>query len=169
MKRSVLSTLFLLLTMSSLCFAAGPTDVDEHPSCNYCGMDRGKFAQSRILIEYDDGSTLGTCSLHCAALDLANNIDKTPKYIGVGDYYSKKLIDAEKAFWVVGGSKPGVMTANPKWAFENQLDAEKFRKENGGEPADFDRAISTAYGDMHRDTKQIRERRKMKKSHLPKG
>jgi copper chaperone NosL len=109
------------------------------------------------------------CSLHCAAVDLANNIDKTPKFIGVADYNSKKLIDAEKAFWVVGGAQPGVMTATPKWAFETKQASEKFIKENGGAPANFDQAMSAAYSDLYRDTKQIRERRKMKKSHLPKG
>lgn len=169
MKRLVVSALFLFLTMSCLSFAASLTDIEKHPSCTYCGMDREKHAQSRMLIEYDDGTSLGACSLHCAAVDLANNIDKTPNYIGVADYYSKKLIDAEKAFWVVGGSKPGVMTSNPKWAFETKQAAEKFIKENGGAPADFDEAMSAAYNDMYRDTKQIRERRKMKRSHMPKG
>ena len=101
-----------------------------------------------MVIEYDDGTSLGACSLHCAALDLANNIDKTQKFIGVGDYNSKKLIDAEKAFWVVGGAKPGVMTGNPKWAFETKLAAEKFMKENGGVPANFDEAMAAAYTDM---------------------
>ncbi len=38
----------------------------------------------------------------------------------VADYGTKKLIDAEKAIWVVGGSVQGVMTRNAKWAFENK-------------------------------------------------
>ena len=169
MKRLILTALSVFFAWSCMCFAADLTDIEQHHSCTYCGMDREKFAQSRVLIEYDDGTSLGACSLHCAAVDLANNIDKTPKFIGVGDYYSKKLVDAEKAFWVVGGSKQGVMTANPKWAFASKQDAEKFLKENGGALANFDEAISAAYNDMYRDTKQIRERRKIKRSHLPKG
>jgi copper chaperone NosL len=169
MKRLTLTALFLFLTMSSLSFAAALTDIEKHHSCSLCGMDREKFAQSRILIEYDDGTSLGTCSLHCAAVDLANNIDKTPKYVGVGDYHSKKLIDAEKAFWVKGGRKPGVMTQNAKWAFEEKRAAEEFIKENGGVLVAFDEAIKAAYEDMYQDTKQIRERRKMKRSHMPKG
>jgi copper chaperone NosL len=169
MKRHIFAVLLVFLTMSCFSYAADLTDIEKHHSCTQCGMDREKFAQSRILIEYDDGTSLGACSLHCAAVDLANTIDKTPMYIGVGDYYSKQLIDAEKAFWVVGGGKPGVMTATPKWAFASRLDADKFLKENGGTLANFDEAISAAYKDMYRDTKQIRERRKMKKSHQPKG
>ena len=169
MKRLVLPALFLFLAISGLSLAAGLTDIEKHPSCTYCGMDREKFGRSRMLIEYDDGTSLGACSLHCAAVDLASNLDRTPRNIGVGDYYSKKLIDAEKAFWVVGGGKPGVMTSNPKWAFEKKADAEGFLKENGGAPANFDEAMIAAYNDMYLDTKQIRERRKIKKLQTPKG
>ena len=126
-------------------------------------MDREKFAHSRIYIEYDDGTTEGTCSVHCAAIDLALNIDKTPKAIWVGDYNTKKLIDAEKAFWVIGGSKTGVMTKRAKWAFGKKEDAEKPISENGGNLAVFDEALKSAYEDMYQDTKMIREKRKMKK------
>ena len=119
-------------------------------------MDREKFAHSRIYIEYDDGTTEGTCSVHCAAIDLALNIDKTPKAIWVGDYNTKKLIDAEKAFWVIGGSKTGVMTKRAKWAFGKKEDAEKLISENGGNLAVFDEALKSAYEDMYQDTKMIR-------------
>jgi nitrous oxide reductase accessory protein NosL len=93
-----------------LVLAEAQEDVQKHPSCKYCGMNRQQFAHSRVFIEYDDASTVGTCSIHCAAVDLAINIDKMPKAIQVGDYNSKALIDAEKASWVIGGSKMGVMT-----------------------------------------------------------
>ena len=167
MKKLILVNLFIL-ALASIVFAVG-SDIDNHPSCTHCGMDRAKFAHSRILIEYDDGTSFGTCSLRCAAVDLANNIDKSPKTIGVGDYNIKKLIDAEKAFWVVGGKKPGVMTMNAKWAFDDKHAAETFIKENGGIMATFDDAIKASYEDMYKDTKQIRERRKVKKVLKPKG
>jgi copper chaperone NosL len=167
MKIFILVSVFVLAIVS-IVFAV-ESDVVKHSTCTYCGMDRTKYAHSRVLIEYDDGTSFGACSLHCAAVDLANNIDKSPKTIGVGDYVSKKLIDAEKAFWVIGGNKPGVMTGNAKWAFKDKLAAEGFIKENGGALATFDDAIKAAYEDMYKDTKQIRERRKMKKSLKQKG
>ena len=167
MKRFMLVSIFVL-ALASIVFAQG-ADIGKYPSCTFCGMDRAKHAQSRMLIEYDDGTSFGACSLHCAAVDLANNIDKTPKTISVGDYNSKKLIDAERAFWVKGGKKPGVMTENAKWAFEEKRAAEEFIKENGGVLVTFDDAIKAAYEDMYKDTKQIRERRKMKRSQMPKG
>lgn len=138
-------------------------DIAAHKSCQYCGMDREKFAHSRMLIEYDDGSTVATCSLHCVAVDMANNIDKTPNVIKVADFNSKELVDAEKAAWVIGGSKQGVMSRNAKWAFATKEMADAFIKEHGGKLANFDEAIKAAYEDMYKDTKMIRDRRKQMK------
>jgi nitrous oxide reductase accessory protein NosL len=160
-KISILMIMMVCVLITAMAFAQD--DIKQYSSCKYCGMDRQKFAHSRIFIEYDDGSTVGTCSIHCAAIDLAIHIDKTPKAIQVGDYNSKALIDAEKALWVIGGNKMGVMTKRAKWAFEKKEDAEKFIKENGGENATFDVAMKAAYEDMYADTKMIREKRKMMK------
>jgi nitrous oxide reductase accessory protein NosL len=146
----------------SFFFAQAQEDIQKSASCKYCGMDRAKFAHSRMLIEYEDGSSVGTCSVHCVAIDLSLNIDKTPKSITVGDYNTKALIDAEKAVWVIGGNKPGVMTKRAKWAFAEKGAAEAFVKENQGKVATFDDAMKASYEDMHDDTKMIRERRKMR-------
>lgn len=158
----------LLCGISLIGIASAQDDIGKFPACKYCGMDRSKFAYSRVLIEYDDGTSEGTCSIHCAAVDLALNIDKTPKAILVGDFNTKNLIDAEKAFWVIGGGKMGVMTRNAKWAFEKTEDAEKFIKANGGQQATFDQVIEASYMDMYTDTKMIREKRKMKKMNMQK-
>ncbi|MCX5806058.1 MAG: nitrous oxide reductase accessory protein NosL [Proteobacteria bacterium] len=143
--------------------AFSEADIDTNKACSYCGMDRGQFSHSRMLIIYDDGTELAVCSLHCAAVDLAIHLDKTPKTIKVGDYNTKKLIDAEQALWVIGGTKPGVMTKRGKWAFERKADADAFIKANGGSIATFDEAIKATYEDMYADTKMIREKRKMMK------
>ncbi|MBU3949546.1 MAG: nitrous oxide reductase accessory protein NosL [Proteobacteria bacterium] len=148
------------LVISGIVFAQD--DIKKHQSCKYCGMDRDKFAHSRIFIEYDYGTTEGTCSLRCAAIDFAVNIDKEPKTIWVGDYNTKNLIDAEKAFWVIGGSRSGVMTKRAKWAFLNEEDAKEFVKEYGGKSATFDEAIKASYEDMYQDTKMVRKMRKLK-------
>jgi copper chaperone NosL len=153
----------IVCSLSATVVSIAMEDIQKHPSCNYCGMDRGKFNHSRMVMKYEDGTSVGVCSLHCAAIDLALNIDKIPKAIQVGDYESKKLIDAEKAFWTIGGGKMGVMTRRAKWAFEKEEAAEKFVKENGGTMIPFDGAMKAAYEDMHADTKMIRDRRKMKK------
>ena len=164
----VLLAIATVLFTGSFFLAQAQEDIQKIASCKYCGMDRAKFAHSRMLVIYDDGSQLGTCSIHCLAVDLALNIDKTPKSIEVGDYNTKKLIDAEKAVWVIGGNKPGVMTKRAKWAFAKKSDAEAFMKAEGGKVATFDAAMKATYEDMYSDTKMIREKRKMMKQHKAK-
>ncbi|MHB8066653.1 MAG: nitrous oxide reductase accessory protein NosL [Desulfobaccales bacterium] len=165
MKKGILagSLLAILVLTGAAALAQVAADIQKFPECKYCGMDRQKFAHSRILIEYTDGSGFGACSLHCAALDLAQNIDKTPKAILVADYQTKNLIDAEKAYWVIGGNKTGVMTNRAKWAFADQKEAEAFVKENEGKLSSFDDAMKATYEDMYADTKMIRERRAKRK------
>ena len=161
----VLAITFCLLT-GTAALAQVQEDIQKHSSCKYCGMDRKQFAHSRVYIEYEDWTTAGTCSIRCAVVDFALNIDKTPTTIYVGDYNTKNLVDAEKAIWVIGGNKMGVMTKRAKWAFEKKEDAETFIKENGGETATFDIVMKAAYEDMYQDTKMIRERRKMMKQKM---
>jgi nitrous oxide reductase accessory protein NosL len=158
----VLPSLFLFLLALPIALFA-QEDVQKHPSCKYCGMDRAKFAHSRVYVAYEDGSTQGTCSLHCAAIDFALHIDKIPKTMQVGDFNTRMLVEGEKAFWVLGGNKPGVMTKRAKWAFAKKEDAEKFVKESGGSAISFDQAFKAAFEDMYEDTKMIQERRKMRR------
>ncbi len=161
MKKIIFAILFSMSLVAVVSFAADKVEVPA--SCQHCGMDRTMFSHSRMLIEYDDGTSTGTCSLHCAAVELAIQINKTPKTIKVADYNSRQLIDAEKAVWVIGGNKPGVMTTTAKWAFAVKGDAELFVKTNQGKLATFEEAIKTAYDEMYKDTKMIREKRKMHK------
>jgi copper chaperone NosL len=155
--------LALCLIFGGLLVAQPRSDIELYKDCKYCGMSRSMNDHSRMLIEYEDGTTTAFCSLHCAAVDLANNIDKTPKSIKVGDVNTKQLIDAEKAVWVVGGARSGVMTKRAKWAFEKKDDAEAFIKANQGKTASFEEVMKMAYEDMYDDTKMIREKRKMKR------
>ncbi|MCL6622547.1 MAG: nitrous oxide reductase accessory protein NosL [Syntrophobacterales bacterium] len=139
--------------------AAKPPDLTRHPACPHCGMDREKFAHSRMLISYSDGSEFGACSLHCAALELAVRLEKNPVSLQVADYNTKKLVDAEKAAWVIGGAKPGVMTRVAKWAFEQEADALAFIRDHQGKLATFDDAMRATFEDMYEDVKMIRARR----------
>jgi copper chaperone NosL len=129
--------------------AATLQDIQDHPECRYCGMKRESFAFSRMLIRYNNGPAVGTCSIHCASIDIALNTDRMPEAILVGDYHTKRLIDAEKAVWVIGGTKPGIMTIRGKWAFEQRKDADAFRGEQGGRIASFDEAMKATFEDIH--------------------
>ena len=125
-------------------------------------MDRQKFAHSRVFVEYEGGTTEGTCSIHCAAIDFALNIDKIPKMTQVGDYNTKMLVDTEKAFWVIGGKKPGVMTKRAKWAFAKKKTPKSLYPKMGETLHLMNRLIKAAFEDMYADTKMIQERRKMR-------
>lgn len=164
-KRIAVAVAVALVFMMLSVTAFAQEDIKQSPSCKYCGMDRQKFDFTRMLIEYEDGTSTGVCSIHCAAVELALHIDRTPKALKVADLNTRNLIDAEKASWVIGGSKAGVMTKQGKWAFEKKEDAETFLKTNGGKLSSFDDAIKAAYADMYEDTKMIREKRKMMKGH----
>ena len=51
-------TALTFMTLTLPMPAAADRDQVKHPSCPYCGMDRTKFAHSRVLITYDDGTTV---------------------------------------------------------------------------------------------------------------
>ena len=165
MRGIVVAAVLLLLAMTGSIAAQthGQEGIHEHQACQLCGMDRQKFAHSAIMVEYEDGTTSATCSIHCAAIDFATNIDKTPRAVQVGDYNTRQPINAETACWTLGGDAPGVMTKRAKWAFENKSDCEKFAKEHGAQLISFEDAMKAAYEDMYSDTKMIRDKRKAKK------
>jgi len=107
-------------------------------------MDRNYFSHSRMLITYGDGSTVGTCSIHCMVTEIKAARGKSLKSLQVGDYATKSLIDAEKAVWVIGGDKHGVMTRTPKWAFATMDSATEFINKHGGTLATFIEALAAA-------------------------
>jgi len=143
--------------------ASAQEDVEKNPTCKCCGVERGAFLHSRVVVVYEDGTEVGTCSIHCAAIDNVQKLDAAPMSIRVGDHDTGKLIDGEKAFWVIGGKEPGVMTRRPKWAFETKEAAEKFVAAKGGDVTTFEEALRATYEDMYVDTKMIREKMKMRK------
>ncbi len=140
------STASFLLVILLLAYAlAGAMDGVEGPkNCNQCGMDRAAYARSRMLVVYADGTTVGVCSLHCAAEELQRNRDKLVNAVMVADYITHELIDARTAVWVVGGRPAGVMTAVPKWAFAGKEAAREFIEKNGGIVNSFDLALKLA-------------------------
>ncbi len=157
MRKTVLWTTTVVITILNLeGFVFG-----DYVSCKYCGMRTELCRHSWVVIHYDDRSIGEFCSLHCTSIDMALNTDKTGLTILVGDYYTHKLIDADKAYWVVGGNKTGVMTTRAKWAFKERKEAERFMAEHGGETATFDTALQAAVEDMYGDILLIQERRKL--------
>jgi copper chaperone NosL len=138
--------LFVLAAFCTPSFAF--EDISAHPACAICGMDRDAFGHSRMLVEFDDGRTFGTCSLRCAALVLQGEEGKKARSVKAADYRTRELVDAEKATWVIGGRKPGVMTRVPKWAFRDGEDAERFIAESGGARSTYEEALREALKEL---------------------
>jgi copper chaperone NosL len=130
---------------------AGPAvdDRKQHRECKYCGMDREAFGYSRMLIRYDDGTEAPTCSIHCAGLDLALNPFRGVHETLVGDYDTRALLQVEKAVWVLGGDRMGVMSIRGKWAFGERKAAERFIKEHGGAIASYDEVMKAVFEDIY--------------------
>lgn len=122
-------------------------DVIKHRACAHCGMDREKFSHSRMLVTYTDGTSAGVCSIHCAVTKLKASTSKAVKSVEVADLNNRKLVDVEKAAWVIGGSMKGVMTKTAKWAFAKKDDADAFVKKHGGKPATYIEAHALAEKD----------------------
>lgn len=166
-KRSFIFSGFVLIFAMFIVMASGNGVFADENSCAYCGMKKAMFGHSWMNIERMDGSAVGVCSVHCAAIDMALNMDKPAKKITVGDYNSKKQIDAEKAFWVMGGDQMGVMTSRAKWAFDSKETADSFISKHGGRPATFEEIMKASFEDMYEDTLMIQKKRKM--MHMKKG
>lgn len=142
-------------------------EFEKYPRCPYCGMVRAAFSYSRHLIVYEDDTVDGTCSIHCASISLALNLDRGAKTIYVGDAGAeaevKPLIDADAATYVIDPNKMGTMTAVSKFAYGDRAKAEAAAV-NGATMTDFNGALTLAYADMAKDTIAIRARRAEKRA-----
>ncbi len=140
----------------------------KYPRCPYCGMSRKMWSHTRHLIQYDDGTAEGTCSIRCVAVAFAINLDRGPKKIWVGDAGSdakiKPLIEVEKATYILDPNKMGTMTHRRKWAYADAAKA----KATGAKTVTFDEALQAAYEDLGRDSAMTRKRRAEKRAHMMK-
>lgn len=145
----------LAVVAAVLLLAAGHAlaqdDIKGNPGCPHCGMDRGEYKQSRMLIIYADGATVGTCSLRCTALELRTHKDKVPRSIQVADYDSGVLIDADHAVWVIQYNTPGVMTKRAKWAFRNNEGMEHFLRGRTGARATWKEVLNLATEELPKE------------------
>ena len=126
--------------------------------CNVCGMPLTKYYKTNHVTEFKNGHKEQYCSLHCQAQIHENYEDKI-KYIQVVDTNSLKLIDASKAFYVIGSSKEGTMSPVSKYAFASKEEAEKFQKEFGGKIHDFQESLKIAKENLSKDNEILDEKR----------
>ncbi len=134
-------------------------EIERKYECEYCGMDLEQFAHSRMVLEHDGGRSIGVCSINCAAVNFVKNLDDPPVSAKVGDFKTHRFIGCEKAYWVIGGSRPAVMAERAKWAFEKEQDAKSFIHDYGGRPASYEEVMRASYEDIYQDMRKLREMR----------
>lgn len=157
--------------------AADPNPLEnelaKYPTCPYCGMDRKQYDFSRHLIHYQDHVVDATCSIHCAAISLALNLDRGPLAIYAADFASKTapkaMVNVDAATYLLGSKLPAVMSTTSKMAFADKAAAQAAMQDKGGKLGDFNTALAAAYQGMAHDTKMIRQKRADKKAHADKN
>jgi nitrous oxide reductase accessory protein NosL len=143
-KHEIVCLIILVLLSVAVAVIAAGNDIDQFRSCSQCGMDRKAYGYSRMMVHYEDGTQVGVCSVHCAVTELNEHEEHEVKSLLVADRNTHILLDVTKAFWVIGGSKRGVMTPNPKWAFATKEGAEAFVASSGGEIKSWDSVLLAA-------------------------
>lgn len=162
MKVSVFAGISYTLCFALICFiflftagtAMGEEFKIEHPfknphkytdktKCDNCGMDRNKWARTRHEFQTSQGNHY-TCSIHCASV-ISSRYKEDLKDVMVAEYLKpENMLQAEKAFFVIGSSAPGTMTVKSKIAFQSKEEAVKFSARYGGKIADFKGVLSEA-------------------------
>lgn len=147
-------------------------ELTKYPKCPYCAMDRAKFQHSRHLVQYEDDLVDGTCSLHCAAVSLAINLDRGPKAIYAADFGAagdiKPLVKVDQMTYLIGSKLPATMSKKSKLAFASADAAKTAQAEQGGELGSFEAALTETYKNLAEDTLAIRKKRaEMRKEKQP--
>ena len=131
--------------------------------CPICGMNLVKYYKTSHAVTFKDGTSRQFCSIHCLVDESEMGFlrDKKEKIaqILVTDVDSLKMIDAKKAFYVVGSKIKGTMTGNSKYAFATKAGAETFMAQNGGKITTFDEAYDIALKDFTNDMKMLKAKR----------
>ena len=167
--------LLLAAAAGAICTALSPINIlaadpctVEHPftpsrkdfsgQCPNCGMVRSMWARTWMTFENSEGKS-PACSFHCLA-DVALKSGEDPKNVMVALYLEpKKMIPAEKVFFVVGSKAKGTMTMRSKLAFPSKDEAEKFTKSCGGEVVGFKETLKIAKAGITRENPMLVDRR----------
>lgn len=125
-----------------------PPAYTDKQRCDNCGMDRNKFARTRHEFQNAKGK-FHTCSIFCVAV-LTMKTQAKPEQVRVAEYFHpEKMLDADKAVYLIGSTAPGTMTLKSKIAFASRAEAEKFAADYGGQIGGFDVALSESDKEIH--------------------
>lgn len=134
--------------------------------CPVCGMSIKKYYKTSHATTLENGTHRQYCSIACLAKDKEEyGIDSNN--IKVVNAKTKKLINAKKAFYVIGSKINGTMSKISKIAFKKEEEAQEFIKKNKGKLVSFDEALKKAQDSLKNDQRILKV--KKKKKTYPKG
>ena len=131
-----------LILVSGL-FLFGSVQAEEQKWCPLCSMNLKMFWKTTHWLTFSDGTRTGYCSIHCASKPYQKRPTEIERW-EVADYDTKKLINANKAHFLIGSDLPGTMTPVSKLAFASLDVAKRYQKEHGGTIGTLDDALKGA-------------------------
>lgn len=127
--------------------------------CPNCGMMINMWARTRHSFHHPEGD-LTTCSIRCLA-DKTVSSGADANNVQVAMYIDPdKMVEVEKATYVIGSTAPGTMTMKSKIAFADKASAEEFSSNYGGEVVDFQGAFAAAKMELPKSRMLIDQKRK---------
>jgi hypothetical protein len=108
--------------------------------CGQCGMDLSGFRRTVYEIRWTDGTATKTCGVQCGLTQQVLHRDRFKSSVAK-DFFTGKPFNAQIGHYV-SGSRMVADMAPGFIAFLQRSDAEKFRKESGGQVLSFEDALS---------------------------
>jgi len=155
MKKSFIVWTFLFV--SGVCLLA-TAHAEEQKWCPLCSMNLKMFWKTNQWLTFSDGKRTGYCSMHCAS----KVYEKRPTHIDqweVADYDMKTLINAQRAYFLIGSDLPGTMTPVSKVAFASLNVAKSYQKGHGGDIGALDDALTRAIEGRGEDMALIKKKK----------
>ena len=155
MRKSFIVWTFVFV--SGLCLLT-TVHAEEQKWCPLCSMNLKMFWRTSHWLTLSDGKTTGYCSIHCAS----KIYQKRPTYIDrweVADYDMKTLINAHRAYFLIGSDLPGTMTPVSKLAFASHEVTKNYQKEHGGTIGSLDDALTRAIEGRGEDMALIKKKK----------
>jgi nitrous oxide reductase accessory protein NosL len=126
-----------------------PPKYSEKTRCDNCGMDMNKWARTRYEFQMNRDK-YHTCSIFCVAA-MSAKLKAEPSGVRAAEYlHPEKMLDANKAYYVIGSTAPGTMTRTSKIAFSSKQEAEKFAAKYGGSVSGFGAALAEVKKEIHK-------------------
>jgi mono/diheme cytochrome c family protein len=153
--RKLIIGCFVLIS-AFLFFSA--VQAEEQKWCPLCSMNLKMFWKTSHWLTFSDGKRTGYCSIHCAS----KVYQKRPTEIDrweVADYHMKTLINAHRAYFLMGSDLPGTMTPASKLAFASYDVAKRYQKKHGGSIGTLDDALERAIEGRGEDMALIKKKK----------